>query len=236
MKKILLFIACCLFTAAYGQGSRGSLSFAGPVSGSYRGVNLPGAIIGTRSTYTWEGWVFPDLQAGGTLTGHLVYSEGTPLLTLSVYVDSGGSFQFGIWNNGWNILQTATSAIAFRQWNHLAVTRQANGTTTMYINGSAVLTQNSHLQTNANRGALGINTGFVQQIWGGEFQGQIDEVRIWSRALSQDEIRHKMTERLAGTEPGLVAYYRLDEGTDDTYPGGQDVCDASGNGNHGVKF
>jgi len=45
-----------------------------------------------------------------------------------------------------------------------------------------------------------------------------------------------MTERLTGTEPGLVAYYRLDEGADNTCPGGQDVCDASGNGNHGVKF
>jgi hypothetical protein len=67
-------------------------------------------------------------------------------------------------------------------------------------------------------------------------RGVLDEVSIWNRALTEDEIRHKMTERLAGTEPGLVAYYRLDEGADNTCPGGQDVCDASGNNNHGVKF
>ncbi|MCE3007407.1 MAG: LamG domain-containing protein [Bacteroidetes bacterium] len=66
--------------------------------------------------------------------------------------------------------------------------------------------------------------------------GQMDEIRVWNRALTAAEIRHKMTERLTGTEPGLVAYYRMDEGADNTCPGGQDVCDASGNGNHGVKF
>ncbi len=43
------------------------------------------------------------------------------------------------------------------------------------------------------------------------FDGQVDEVRIWNVARTEDEIRSKMCSKLAGTENGLVAYYRLDE-------------------------
>ena len=43
------------------------------------------------------------------------------------------------------------------------------------------------------------------------FDGQIDEVRIWNVARTEDEIRSKMCSKLTGTENGLVAYYRMDE-------------------------
>ena len=60
------------------------------------------------------------------------------------------------------------------------------------------------------------------------FIGQIDEVRIWKRALTQTEIRNNMSKKLAGTESGLVAYYKMDEGT------GTIVEDSSPNSNNGT--
>jgi hypothetical protein len=48
------------------------------------------------------------------------------------------------------------------------------------------------------------------------FIGQIDEVRIWNRARSQDEIKTEMYHRLVGNEPGLVGYWRFDEGSGNT--------------------
>jgi hypothetical protein len=68
------------------------------------------------------------------------------------------------------------------------------------------------------------------------YQGHIEEVHIWSRALSADEIRHNMCHKLTGTEPGLVAYYRMDEGAAATCLPTGDVCDATGNGNHGTRY
>ncbi len=59
------------------------------------------------------------------------------------------------------------------------------------------------------------------------FKGLIDEVAIYNRALSAEEIRANMHTRLAGDEPGLIGYWDFDEGE------GQIVYDLSGNGNDG---
>jgi hypothetical protein len=43
--------------------------------------------------------------------------------------------------------------------------------------------------------------------------GVMDELRIWSIAKTPAEINRDMKVVLKGTEPGLVAYYRFDEGS-----------------------
>jgi hypothetical protein len=45
------------------------------------------------------------------------------------------------------------------------------------------------------------------------FSGKIDEVRIWAKALTQDEIRTGMTVKLAGNEQGLRGYWNFDGGS-----------------------
>ncbi|MCD4790280.1 MAG: LamG domain-containing protein, partial [Bacteroidales bacterium] len=49
-----------------------------------------------------------------------------------------------------------------------------------------------------------------------EFDGKIDEVRLWSDVRIATEIRANMYKELAGTETGLVAYYKLNETTGTT--------------------
>ncbi|HEY9847864.1 MAG TPA: LamG-like jellyroll fold domain-containing protein [Leptolyngbyaceae cyanobacterium] len=57
--------------------------------------------------------------------------------------------------------------------------------------------------------------------------GKMSEARLWKIARSQEEIRKDMQRRLTGTEPGLVGYWPLDEGTGDI------IHDKSATGNHG---
>lgn len=45
------------------------------------------------------------------------------------------------------------------------------------------------------------------------FFGLIHEMRVWNRALNQEEIQSQMSMRLTGNEPGLVAYYNFDDQT-----------------------
>lgn len=58
--------------------------------------------------------------------------------------------------------------------------------------------------------------------------GQIDEIRIWSRALSEYEIFCQKDISLRGNEADLLAYYRCNED-----PNIYTLCDASGNKNFG---
>ena len=45
------------------------------------------------------------------------------------------------------------------------------------------------------------------------WQGKIDELRVWSVFRTADQIKANMRVHLKGTEPGLVAYYKFDEGS-----------------------
>ena len=64
------------------------------------------------------------------------------------------------------------------------------------------------------------------------FNGNIDEVRIWKRALGEDEILHDFNRYLIGKEDGFFAYLRMNEGF------GEHIYDISKSGslfneNHG---
>ena len=54
--------------------------------------------------------------------------------------------------------------------------------------------------------------GGVENNWEGSFDGLIDEVRLWSKTLSESEINTNYDRQLGGTENGLVLYWPLDEG------------------------
>jgi hypothetical protein len=70
---------------------------------------------------------------------------------------------------------------------------------------------------------------------GRNWNGQLDEVRLWNKALSKEEIESNMNCQLSGTENGLVAYYKFNQGdinTDNTAV--RSLTDASGNGHTGT--
>ena len=62
------------------------------------------------------------------------------------------------------------------------------------------------------------------------FKGQMDEIRLWSRALSNNEIRCQRNQSLEGNENHLELYYRCN---DSSYI--QTLCDASPNGHKGIE-
>jgi hypothetical protein len=67
------------------------------------------------------------------------------------------------------------------------------------------------------------------------FNGQIDDVRVYDRALSASEITDLYNGKEVSTE-GLVGWWAMNEGEDGTCTGGADVCDLSGNANHGTNM
>ena len=54
-------------------------------------------------------------------------------------------------------------------------------------------------------------------------KGQLDEISVWNRALSSEEVGRNWFRRLSGNEDGLVGYWTFDEGTaEDRGPEGYD--------------
>jgi alpha-tubulin suppressor-like RCC1 family protein len=91
-------------------------------------------------------------------------------------------------------------------WVHLAVV--ANGTAAqVYVNGLPAGTTSNGFGT-----LIGLPLNLGSDGVGGFFAGQMDEVRIWKVTRSPTDIRNNVSRALAGTEPGLVGYWRFDEG------------------------
>ncbi|MCP4710877.1 MAG: hypothetical protein GY869_19825 [Planctomycetes bacterium] len=60
------------------------------------------------------------------------------------------------------------------------------------------------------------------------FDGVIDEIRIWNVARDGADILTHMNHYLSGNQPGLVGYWKLNEGS------GSEFLDSSGNNNLGL--
>ena len=114
-------------------------------------------------------------------------------------------------------------------WQHVAVTYDGS-TSIFYVNGVKAGEDNScSVELPDTEYDVYIGYSYLNSPSGGHrpFNGTINEVAIWSRALSAEEIRANMHTRLSGDEPNLVAYWDFDEGE------GQITYDLSGNGNDG---
>jgi hypothetical protein len=77
--------------------------------------------------------------------------------------------------------------LARNAWYHVATTKDASGTITFYLNGEADGTgtlQGAFSQTGTRIGGGVYNDGIVYL-----FQGLIDNVRVYRRALDAEEIR-----------------------------------------------
>lgn len=107
-------------------------------------------------------------------------------------------------------------------WHHVACVFDS-GVLSIYIDGilDASTTTGSLFGTGGTRyGFLG--TGSESTVFDGSrgpssyFDGEMDEFRIWNRALSQTEIRDNMSRHRSGKSSGLEVYYKFDDMTNDT--------------------
>ncbi len=108
--------------------------------------------------------------------------------------------------NGFNG-EPSTTPVPLDTWTHVAVTVAADKTVSYFINGRPAGTWSGDgkdlgLGTAVN---LGDNSSVRR------FDGVLDEVQIWKRALSAAEIWAGWKHDLDGGEDGLYAYYRFAE-------------------------
>ena len=162
-----------------------------------------GPILGSQ--FTQEAWIWPDKTTwprhreimGASHSPSGKSNQRPPTITYNY--DTHIRYGFGTGSS--QIQFIVEGVITPRAWNHIAVT--FDGTTMrLFVNGE---------QVHSSQAAAGMTPISEPVRYIGEnFQGKIDEVRMWSVARTQDEIQANMNKTLVGNETGLVAYYPMD--------------------------
>lgn len=98
----------------------------------------------------------------------------------------------------------ATQLLNVQQW-YQAVLTWDGTELQMFLNGK--LAANSVVPTGTNTGKIAL--GVDQSLGNAFFAGQIDEFRLWNKAISQADIRNNLHLTLTGIEDGLEAYFQF---------------------------
>lgn len=153
-------------------------------------INLPDS--GTISV-----WVNPYLQAAGN--NSFTYSASL----VDMNLDASGNSSYGLYYNdsigtglygqvGWSgdpnnaVLPSTAQSISLFEWQHCVFTFQ-DGTGKLYWNGNLIYTQTGINPTSQSAQAV----LFGKAPWAANanlFNGKLDDIGIWSRALSDQEV------------------------------------------------
>ncbi|WP_330744957.1 endo-beta-N-acetylglucosaminidase H [Chryseobacterium sp. CP-77] len=208
------------FTSTSGTTPTGSyaLSLDGSTeSGAAGSMNLSGSAL------SFEGWIKPSSFKSASpyissIMGTEVSDSNSAFLRLGDASLANNKLQFVVSIN--NVQQKLASATALNAntWYHVAATYDGSNMK-IYINGVLDATK---AQTGSVNSTGAFNVGYLYNT-SRNFNGKIDEVRVWKRALSQTEISQNMC-NVSVPATSLAAYWKFNEGS------GSTVQDTSGNG------
>ncbi|WP_081367351.1 LamG-like jellyroll fold domain-containing protein [Microcystis aeruginosa] len=224
------------------DAQRACLNFSN--SNSIVTLNKPFYLADDWSVEAWFVYPLPDLGEWNTLIrgndvdNHILLVKNRKQLGIYLANDSLGQ---KFYDSGFN-MELLTGG-----WHHVAAVGRGD-TTLFYIDGKkvgdvkakALKDAEDNLTKNSNDAAAKKKVEDLKKASlkskndvafignhekGGQPFGKVAEVRIWGVALSDDEIAVNSKTLLSGNEPGLLAYYPMNEAT------GVEVRDHSGNEN-----
>lgn len=196
------------------------------VRGSHQYVDLPPAVLAGSPALTLSAWVRPAHDAAWARV--FDFGDDTTRYLYLAARNGNGVPRFAVTTSGPGGEQglDGSAPLPLGEWSHLAVTL-ADGTGTLYVDGTAVARSTAMTLTPAALGTLAHH-------WLGRsnfpadpvFAGAFGDVEVFSRALTAGEIT-ELRDRPAAdasTGRGDLASYAFDETTGSTF------ADASGRG------
>ncbi|WP_299117197.1 LamG-like jellyroll fold domain-containing protein [uncultured Winogradskyella sp.] len=199
------------------------------LDGSFQYAEIPNTpSLNLPNSWTLEGWIYPTgFNPGGDVV--IDKYSGTSFFDEYSILHFGGNYFAEVTTSDGNFAVNG-GPVTLNQWTHIAgVYDQVNGTLSIYINGTLQNTATgitgSSLSTTNNTILGGVDWGNAT------FTGTIDELRIWDRALTAQEIADQRSQILSSDEPNLVGYFRIEQG-----PGNNTLLDSSPNNNTASFF
>ena len=223
MKKNLQLIIA-LFLCAYptflcnAQQGGYALKFDG--TNDY--VNIPANASFDFTTGTIEAWIAPGAS---TQSKCFLSMRNSTTTRWSAHINQDAG-TIGVANQI-DYSAVSVGAITPGAWIHVAIQFISDIQSRIYVNGV--------YKGESGRGIYSANTGLPLIIGLNDtrfplenFNGKIDEVRIWNTTRSADSIKANMHREIIKINPDLVAYYKMSDGT------GTSLTDNSGNSRTGT--
>ncbi|SVE48745.1 uncharacterized protein METZ01_LOCUS501599, partial [marine metagenome] len=175
-------------------------------------------------------------SANGYLISKRFYSLGNGY---EIYVESSGAIKAGILNSSGETSFTHSTTIADDAWHFVHAVFDRDGNGTVYVDGVAGTGVGLGQQGSIDNNKVFV-IGEFSSLDGRTLNGLIDEVAVWTSALSSSEIMalYNSGNGLDASSnygyytssSNLVGYWQLNEGS------GTYTTDGSGNGNPGTIY
>jgi len=190
-------------------------------------------ILNTGEEITIEAWIRPNraVEDQKIIGKAMLIDGGTTPDNGYVYGLNVASVYSEIWNPARNSVEiTGPGTLAIDSaWMHITTTFKAGEKLINYVNGvlysEVEVELTNPIGTNDGDLIIGLAPWDALSLM---YFGQIDEIKIWNKALSDVEIKANMHIPLNGDEENLVAYYDFNDILNDTV-----ITDLSGNENTG---
>ncbi len=179
-------------------------------------------LLDMTEALTIEAWIYPTSWGNFDDGEGRVYDKSF----IRLFLNKDGTSQFPDSSLGLIMkhqdgtlskIGTVRTSIRLNEWQHIAMTYDgATSEIHIYVNGierTAIHTAPSGPIMNHSMWELQIGNDRTRSF---PFDGRIDELRIWERAVTLDELTPAMSEYLEGDEEGLVAYFKMNEAHGDT--------------------
>lgn len=188
-----------------------------PVGKSYTFNGTNARVVATTSNmsitkemdFTLEFWVKSNQAGAATLfsNGKGDSTDGTLNIAWSIQKTTNGAL---IVKHGNSIFSVIDSGLFDNNWHHVALVMQRNSSFSSYLDGNLQKTflTNNFSEFSGPRLSLGARTWINGTVvnYDSYFNGQLDEVRFWNIAKSQELVKRDKVNRLLGNEPGLTLY------------------------------
>ncbi len=135
-----------------------------------------------------------------------ILAKGNTIRSYSLYTQTGGTLYFSITSGGVYVGSSSTGTVPLNEWAHVAATIKG-GTQEFFINGRSAGEGGSDITPPGAAGTDAVWIGATQE-GPREFQGMIDEARIYNVGLTQEQVKKAMQGDLtlaSNPQPGLNA-------------------------------
>ncbi len=182
------------------------------------------ATLDLQNSFTIEGWIYPTDNSNNT-----IIDKGNYQYLFQTHPDA--THCLGFYNNvmGWKY---STGTIPINEWSHVAVTfNLVANELIFYLNGSVLSTSSGLSNPILDNGDVNIGRQEPSSCQCNNFNGNLDEIKIWNTVLTQSQIRDGMCSKITASNvnySNLLSYWKFDSSS------GTTLVDSKGNGNDGT--